>query len=126
MSPKAKKVGMVLVAIAAFFAIFIYGKFDPEETFFPKCPFFWATGLKCPGCGSQRALHQLLNFHVGAAFRYNACLVLFIPLLLFLIVAEVFRGRYPRLYRASRNPYLSWTILVLILLWWILRNIFGW
>ena len=121
---KGKTVGLILIAIAALLAIFIYATFDPETTPFPKCPFFWATGLKCPGCGSQRALHQLLHLHVGAAFRYNACLVAFIPILLFLFSAEALRDKAPGLYRASRHPALAWSLLAIILLWWIFRNIF--
>lgn len=121
---KGKTVGLILIAIAALLAIFIYATFDPETTPFPKCPFFWATGLKCPGCGSQRALHQLLHLHVGAAFRYNACLVTFIPILLFLFSAEALRDKAPKLYQASRHPALGWSLLAIILLWWIFRNIF--
>jgi hypothetical protein len=104
MNVTAKKVGIVLMILAAFFAIFLYAYFDPETTPFPKCPFYWATGLKCPGCGSQRALHQLLHLRIGAAFQYNACLVLLIPILLFLLVAEKLRARFPKLYSVSRNP----------------------
>ena len=114
-----------LSALAAIFAVCIYAKFDPETTPFPKCPFYWATGLKCPGCGSQRALHQLLHLRVGAAFGYNACLVLFIPILLFLFSAEFLRDKAPGYYRASRHPALGWTALGLILLWWVFRNIFN-
>ena len=126
MNSVVKKVGIAAIAVAAFFAIYVYARFDPEKTFFPRCPFYWASGLKCPGCGSQRALHQLLHLDFAAAFRYNACLVLSIPFLVFLIVADFLRFRLPKLYFVSRNPILSWTILALILLWWVLRNIFGW
>ena len=126
MNVTAKKVGIVLMILAAFFAIFLYAYFDPETTPFPKCPFYWATGLKCPGCGSQRALHQLLHLRFGAAFQYNACLVLLIPILLFLLVAEKLRARFPKLYSVSRNPVFSWSMLAIIFLWWILRNCFGW
>lgn len=126
MNPTVKKVGIVILAIAAFFAVYFYARFDPEKTLFPKCPFYWAIGLKCPGCGSQRALHQLLHLNIGAAFRYNACLVLSIPLIVFLAVADCLRFRFPKLYFVSRNPIMSWTIAGLILFWWIARNIFGW
>ena len=121
-----KRVGMVVAAIAALFAIYIYATFNPENTFFPKCPFFWATGLKCPGCGSQRALHQLLHFHVKAAFQYNAFLVLSIPIIIFLAAGSLLWKRFPKLEAASRSTVFSWTITVFILLWWLLRNVFGW
>ena len=46
--------------------------FDPSETwFFPHCPFFALTGLKCPGCGTARAFHAALQrnaaSHVGTS-----------------------------------------------------------
>ena len=104
----------------------VYTFFDPSETaFFPKCPFFWLTGLKCPGCGSQRAMHQLLTLHFVEAFRYNAFMVITIPLILFLLVAELFRDRWPRLSRLGSSPTLSWSILAAVLLWWLLRNLLG-
>lgn len=122
---KGKTVWFTLIALAALLAIYIYATFDPETTAFPKCPFFWATGLKCPGCGSQRALHQLLHMHVGAAFGYNACLVIFIPVLLFLLSAEILRDKAPGYYRASHHPALGWTLLILLLFWWVFRNLFN-
>ena len=54
----------------------VLGMFDPSKfSFFPRCPFLLLTGLQCPGCGTQRALHQLLHLHIGEAFRYNAMMV---------------------------------------------------
>lgn len=122
----AKRVAVTCSIIAAFLALYLYRNFDPSTTLFPKCPFYWATGFKCPGCGSQRAVHQLLNLNISAAFDYNACLVVFIPIILFLLLADVLRQKFPKMYIASRNPVLSWFLLCVILLWWILRNVFGW
>lgn len=126
MKPYVKKVGIALGVLAAFFALYLYATFDPSTAPFPQCPFYWATGLKCPGCGSQRALHQLLHLDIGKAFSYNACLVIFLPILAFLLIAYLLRKRYPALYRASYNPVFSWALTIFILLWWVLRNIFGW
>ena len=116
-----------IIGIAVFLLLLIvYGVFDPSETaIFPKCPFFLLTGLKCPGCGSQRAIHQLLTLHLGEAFRYNAFMVLAIPLIIFLLAAEVFRERWPRLAVLGSSPVLSWTIVAAVLLWWLLRNLLG-
>lgn len=123
-----KKRGMAItvIVIAILLVLLIYGLMDPATAPFPKCPFYTFTGLKCPGCGSQRAVHQLLHLNIAQALRYNACLVAFIPIMLFLIAAQFLRGRYPRLHAAAYNPILSWTIVAVILLWFLLRNIFGW
>ena len=121
----AKKVGIGIMILTTFFAVYLYSKYDPETMFFPKCPFLWVTGLKCPGCGIQRAIHQFLNLNFNAAFHYNACLVLFIPVIIFLSLATLLRDKYPKLYLASHHCILSWCVPVIILLWWIIRNCFG-
>jgi hypothetical protein len=42
---------------------------------YPPCPFHWATGLYCPGCGTLRCLYALLHGHLFAALRCNALTV---------------------------------------------------
>ena len=117
---------VVIVTTVTILGIIAYYPLDPSESvLFPKCPFFWLTGYKCPGCGSQRALHQLLHLHLREAVEYNAFMVFSIPLLLFLTIADINRSKWPRLYLYSRNPVLSWAIFASILLWWIIRNIFS-
>ncbi|MDR9448893.1 MAG: DUF2752 domain-containing protein, partial [Psychroflexus sp.] len=57
--------------------IVIYFAFNPESiSFFPSCPFHSITGLYCPGCGSQRAIHDLLHANFLAAFSHNPLIVL--------------------------------------------------
>lgn len=60
----------------------VYFLLDPTRVaIFPPCLFHEITGLDCPGCGAQRALHQLLHGNVIAAIRLNAMFVLSLPLL---------------------------------------------
>ena len=127
-SRRTKKIAVAVIITAPLFVgICLYGYFDPEQSrWFPKCLFLTLTGWKCPGCGSQRALHQLLHGHIAAAFHYNALLICAIPLVAFLFSAEWLRDRCPRYYRVSRNPVFSWGIVVVTLLWWVLRNLYGW
>jgi hypothetical protein len=59
----------------------VYFAFDPTKvSIFPTCIFHSVTGLDCPGCGAQRALHQLLHGNVIAAIRLNAMFILSLPL----------------------------------------------
>jgi hypothetical protein len=109
------RVMIYVIVIVFLLFVFVYGIFDPARVnFFPVCPFRLLTGLKCPGCVFQRAIHQLLRLHFSAAFRYNAFLVISIPLLVFLLMADLFRYRFPRMYLLSRNPILSWEIVIII------------
>ena len=41
----------------------------------PPCPVKHFTGLECPGCGSTRAVHHLLNLHWHDAWRHNLALI---------------------------------------------------
>jgi hypothetical protein len=88
-----------LVAAGALAAGALLFTFDPATAgFFPPCPFRWATGLLCPGCGTLRAIHQILHGHFAAALALNPMLVLTLPLL----AASLFAAAIPRL--ADRWP----------------------
>lgn len=112
----------ILILSAIVILILIYGFFDPSAHFFPRCIFKSLTGLDCPGCGSQRALHALLHADIIAAWRFNAMLVLSIPPLAVMAAAAVMRTRYPGFYAAMNSTKAIYIWLVAITLWWILRN----
>src|SRR5690606_17441511 len=63
----------------------IYRTFNPAEHFFLPRPIKHTTGLECPTCASQRALHELLNGHIEEAFRLNPLIFLLTPYCLLLI-----------------------------------------
>ena len=106
---------------------FIYYAIDPAtSTAFPRCTFLTLTGYKCPGCGSQRAIHALLNGNIKGALSYNAMLIVAIPWIALCLFAEGQRTRRPRLYERLNAPLLIWLFLVAVLAWWVLRNIFNW
>ena len=118
---------IVLVIAALLLFGFIYYALDPSASaLFPKCAFHSLTGYKCPGCGSQRAVHALLHGHVAAAFGHNALLFIVVPWIALCLFAEGQRLRNPRLYARLNAPLLVWLLLALVLLWWLLRNIFNW
>ena len=105
----------------------VYYALDPSSSaVFPQCAFLSLTGYKCPGCGSQRAIHALLNGDVAGAFRYNALLLISVPWIGLCLYAEAQRVRNPRLYARLNAPLLIWLFLAMVLLWWVLRNIFNW
>jgi hypothetical protein len=115
---------------AAFLVLAIVGLgflylFNPASTsFYPTCPFFWATGCYCPGCGTLRALHQLMRGHLLAAFGLNPLMVLSLP---FLGYSALSQARLAILGSPLKSvfigPRLIWGLLVLILAYWVLRNV---
>ncbi|MBE6242483.1 MAG: DUF2752 domain-containing protein [Bacteroidales bacterium] len=117
-------VSMIICGIAA---TVVYGMFDPAESaFFPKCPFLLLTGgLRCPGCGSQRAIHSLLHLEFKEAFLYNPLVIISIPFLILLAAAALVKESRPGFYNKVNSSLLSKTLLVIIIVWWIVRNIIG-
>ena len=123
---KRRVVVILLIALAVVFAVFIYFSYDPSKSsFFPKCFFKSLTGLNCPGCGTQRAVHALLHGDFVAAVGYNAAAIVSIPLIAVYGFFEIFREKYNAIYARICSVRAILIIFVSILLWWILRNIFG-
>ncbi len=98
--------------------------FDPSRYgFYPYCIFHRTTGLLCPGCGSLRALHQLLQGHLAAACHCNALLVLSLPLLGWFglrVALAKFRGLPASL---TLRPAWLWCALLLLVVFGVLRNL---
>ena len=107
--------------------LYLYGMFDPAEySFFPKCPFLQVTGLQCSGCGSQRAIHQLMQLNVGGAMRANPLVVIAIPYVIVGLLLDAY-GASQGFARMLRDKILGETaikiIFVTIVTFGILRNI---
>lgn len=123
-----KKKVLILIIIAGII-IFVYKAYNPlNYKYFPKCPFKQITGYKCAGCGSQRAVHYLLNLEVKKAFRENMLLVISIPYLLLGFFIEMYPKPGERLLKWRKRLYGTkaiFVILIIIISFWILRNIYG-
>lgn len=102
--------GIVAAMVGAFILFF----FNPETvSFYPRCPFYALTGLKCPGCGTLRGIHALLHFRFVDAFRFNPLMVVSIPLLVVLLISP----------RSRKSVWMSRSVLLVVLVYWIMRNI---
>src|SRR5262249_9149808 len=50
-----------------------------RNSLYPKCVTYTALGVHCPGCGTGRAAHFLLNGHPLAALQCNVFAPFFLP-----------------------------------------------
>jgi len=98
--------------------------FPPQEySFYPRCPFYAATHLLCPGCGGTRALYQLLHLHFFEALRLNALVTLAAPLLVAWFIFWYYSiMRYGRAPRIKIGTGALAGLYVVVLLFVVLRN----
>lgn len=102
-----------LIGTAGGSAVLLY-LFDPSQGgFYPVCLFHRMTGLLCPGCGSLRAVHQLLHGHLARAFQYNPLLITFTPVGLWFGSLAWYRGRTRSAVSASPATSGKWVWLCL-------------
>lgn len=128
-----KRAGSTAIYVAAILTVVAaayYYLYDPRTgTSLPmlQCPFHLLTGLSCPACGLQRALHLLLHGQPLAALSYNYLLALAIPLTLLVALcrwkpqAPVIRWFAPKV----GHRYTHATLVLLTIAWWIIRNVMG-
>lgn len=104
--------------------ICVYALFDPASAWWmPKCPVHFLTGLDCPGCGSQRAVHALLHGRLYEAWAHNALLVLLLPYLVLMGYAEAQRRKHPRLYRSLSSLPVIIAVIGAVAVWTVIRNL---
>ncbi|SFR50127.1 Protein of unknown function [Robiginitalea myxolifaciens] len=104
----------------------LYYFWNPEGGAFPACPFERLTGLFCTGCGSQRALHDLLHGDIAGSFGHN---LLFPPAILLLVGHFGNRILYVKGKSLWKSPldgrYAPAILLGVVLVFTVLRNIPG-
>ncbi|MCC2589387.1 DUF2752 domain-containing protein [Chryseobacterium sp. MFBS3-17] len=114
------------VSVVVFILGLLYFFNNPADSaWFPKCPFLSVTGLQCPGCGSQRAVHALMHLRVGEAFAHNPLLVSAVP---YLAAGILFRRasvqrRFPKMRAFLFGQTAIFVVLAVVLLFWVLRNV---
>lgn len=115
-----------LISAVAVPGSLLYFYFDPAyHQYFPPCPFFAITGFFCPGCGSQRAFHDLLHGNIIAAADHNLMFVLALPLIAYsavVLMNNLFRGKNLK-QALVYNTAFAKGVLVFVVAFWVFRNI---
>jgi hypothetical protein len=124
----APLIGLATLAGIAAWLLIVGLKHPADFPAWYHCPFHLMTGLHCPGCGSTRATHALLNADPLGSLRNNPLLiVLGVPALLILARSAILRvARKPITDPIAAWGLPGWTgyaVLALVLSFWITRNI---
>ena len=120
MNNRFLRISILLVAAGALLLLYFF--VEPKNGILPKCFFHELTGLYCPGCGVQRSFHALLNGHILIAIDYNLLFILFLPLIIFFILAFSLGRKHPAT-SFIYKPIFSFTVVIVVVSFWVLRNI---
>lgn len=115
--------GLVIAAMA------LYQNPPGSSWITPPCMMHKYTGLHCPGCGSTRATYALLHGDILGAMKKNIVFVIALPFLLWWIARTTWRWIHNRpsppdtQARLDFQKRLSWTLVVIVMLFSVLRNL---
>ncbi len=123
---KIIKYKWIFISVIVIITGIVYKLYDPYSVkFFPKCQFYTITGYQCPGCGSQRAIHDLLNLNFAGAVKENFLFVLSIPYLLlgaFFDLKIEYKKKWNKFYDFFFGYKAIIFIFFFIIFFWIIRN----
>lgn len=122
---QARWVLVSIMTLAAIAGLWVLARWNPADySFFPRCAFYTVSGWHCPGCGTQRAIHQMLHGKFVDAFFLNPLATLVAPVLAccFMVTAVYrLRGKTgPCVYIRSRW---IWLLAYSVIAFWLLRNL---
>ena len=124
--PGGRLAAPLATAAVAIAGVAYVGAVDPNQPgHYPTCPFLYLTGYYCPGCGSLRAVHALVHGNLGQALGKNPLTVVFVPYLLWAWVSWLHRSRTGRPKGDPAPPWVIWTLLGVVIAFWVLRNLPG-
>lgn len=102
--------------------VFLYYFINPSQyVWIPKCPFYLLTGYKCPGCGTQRAIHAFLHGEIRNGLKLNPILI---PSLIYVILLLLTRKK-TSIHDKLSNKIACNVIAGVFCAYWILRNVFN-
>lgn len=113
------------MAITLLGGVVLYYLNPTQYWFMPKCPFKLITGLSCPGCGIQRAVHAILHGEFAEGIKYNYYLAYSGPYATAFILEWIMpRGTArEKLSNVIENRYVVNFYLLSFTVWLIVRNI---
>lgn len=122
---KHKIILVIIIVVSLLIMIPLYFFYNPStHNIFPECLFFKATKLHCPGCGSQRAIHKLLNGEIIEGIKHNLLILFLFAVLMYQCFIFLY-NKYAtkKIINLLHKSIVTRIILITIILFWILRNI---
>ena len=120
-----------IIIVAVVSLIVVYRNVNPVGSemskYMPKCVVKTLTGYDCPSCGSQRALHAMLNGEVKEAVLLNPFIFLLLPYLAVLLFTTISKSRFAvKVKPYVQNRKAAYIYIGVYFAWWVIRNTEWW
>ena len=123
-SKKILIIALTSLALGGGFLLYYFNNPTNNSLFLP-CPFKLLSGYNCPGCGSQRAIHQLLHGNITSAFQLNPLMVLSLPLIMYGLGTRVYNYVFEASHRVKifYSNIFIYSYFSVAIVYWVLRNL---
>ncbi len=112
----------ILLAVLTIVITAFYFFWNPSEiTSLPLCPFKNLTSYNCPGCGGQRAFHQILHGNFVDAYQSNLLIYLLFPFFIVKVLDKIFDTTFSKIFLLNNRGI--WIFLGFLICFTILRNL---
>jgi hypothetical protein len=114
-----------LVGIGGIAALVYVSQVDPNHPgHYPTCPWLALTGTYCPGCGTLRMLHSFTHGQFVHGFGLNPLGAIVFAWAGVEYARWAFASATGRRYvQWPQNKWWVWGVLVVILVYWVVRNL---
>jgi len=99
-----KKRKLLLLLLAMYLTTLVLSAMG-YNVWLPSCPIYEITGHECVGCGSNRAMISILNLHLQEAWELNKLVFLYIPLLVYFLLKDIYKHFTNYQYSKEDNNY---------------------
>lgn len=121
---KAARVTKLSITGISAAAIAVLYAFPPSQySFYPRCPFYTYAHFLCPGCGTTRAMYEMLHGNLAGAWHYNALFTMLLPLSFVWSAVVWFRAARNNQELDFRLPRAAWAMVAVVaILFTVVRN----
>lgn len=123
--PRRQRTAAALLLAAAVAALVLVAAVNPaEQSVLPPCPTWRYLGVHCPGCGSTRATHWLLNGSLATAWRFNPLLVVVgAPLGAYFLMAQASAALLGVRPMVRLPAWLGYVVAAVLVAYMVVRNV---